>query len=576
MLIARLGVDAILSAMPAVHRENANMAAGEAEMAYIREASSMEAPHNLHIYRLKRRKSDTNGSVLLGICPNGIELYQEERNNSRKLMASFVWTNISKLSFEKKKFEISALTQKFTFYTNNDEKSKHLFHLCKQIHLFTQSVKERLAALRQRTEDERRSLGGSLQYTGGLHSGWEYLHKSGKSIDQRVSVISNTSSNTTSGIVSDRTVQSLDESDDDIHLETLVSSAPAESVESGMDSLTRSLSQLDAASLRSSQKSPAVGTIVTTPGTFPRKTTVSDTLDTDSDYVQVPYDRLGQFRLPEPTGGVAMETVTTVTPFCLAQSCQTADAEEAPPPPPAAPAAPRVVSVPAASAPPSTEAPARFITTKPMVTVFRAHVTPAVTQSARYAGVPARPRVTTAAAAPARPKPLSVHPEALLRSLSHEAGLVIGARRYDPWSRRRRPRHPLGRPGPGWPTVYINQVTRSQIEQFQRQLLSDADYVIYPLKDPAISRQEYVDARHCSLVAGGPPAGLPPPPPYRAPHTAAHYRSSPNVAGPYASTTLVPSTGRAIRLSLPAWRRTLAPLRRSLSGWMVCVAPNTT
>ena len=54
---------------------------------------------------------------------------------------------------------------------------------------------------------------GSLQYTGGLHSGWEYLHKSGKSIDQRVSVISNTSSNTTSGIVSDRTVQSLDESD---------------------------------------------------------------------------------------------------------------------------------------------------------------------------------------------------------------------------------------------------------------------------------------------------------------------------------------------------------------------------
>ena len=44
---------------------------------------------------------------------------------------------------------------------------------------------------------------------------------------------------------------------DDIHLETLVGSAPAESVESGMDSLTRSLSQLDAASLRSSQKSPA-------------------------------------------------------------------------------------------------------------------------------------------------------------------------------------------------------------------------------------------------------------------------------------------------------------------------------
>ena len=62
--------------MPAVHRDNADLARGEAELAYIREASSMEAPHNLHLYRLKRRKSDATGTVLLGICPNGIELYQ--------------------------------------------------------------------------------------------------------------------------------------------------------------------------------------------------------------------------------------------------------------------------------------------------------------------------------------------------------------------------------------------------------------------------------------------------------------------------------------------------------------------
>ena len=75
-LITRLGVDALLSAMPAAHRENTDMPPGEAEMAYIREASSMEAPHNLHLYRLKRRKSDPTGTVLLGICPNGIELYQ--------------------------------------------------------------------------------------------------------------------------------------------------------------------------------------------------------------------------------------------------------------------------------------------------------------------------------------------------------------------------------------------------------------------------------------------------------------------------------------------------------------------
>ena len=31
---------------------------------------------------------------------NGTFLLQEEKNNVRKLMASFVWTHISKLSFE--------------------------------------------------------------------------------------------------------------------------------------------------------------------------------------------------------------------------------------------------------------------------------------------------------------------------------------------------------------------------------------------------------------------------------------------------------------------------------------------
>lgn len=49
--------------------------------------------------------------------------------------------------------------------------------------------------------------------------------------DQRTSVISNTSSNTTSGIVSDR-VQSLDESEDDLEVEIMITSPPAPSVES--------------------------------------------------------------------------------------------------------------------------------------------------------------------------------------------------------------------------------------------------------------------------------------------------------------------------------------------------------
>jgi hypothetical protein len=41
-----------------------------------------------------------------------------------------------------------------------------------------------------------------------------------------------------------------------------------------------------------------------------------------------------------------------------------------------------------------------------------------------------------------------------------------------------------------------------QCEQYRQQLYSDVDYVIYPMKDPAISKQEYMDSKeasaHCS------------------------------------------------------------------------------
>jgi protein expanded len=100
--------------------------------------------------------------------------------------------------------------------------------------------------------------------------------------------------------------------------------------------------------------------------------------------------------------------------------------------------------------------------------------------------------------------------------------------------------------------VYTNQVTQSQIEQYKQQLYSDVDYVIYPMKDPALSRQEYMDAKQGSTLManfqqqhysshhhhhhfhGGFPAAMPqpPPPPYRSPtKSGVLYRSTPNVSG---------------------------------------------
>ena len=99
-------------------------------------------------------------------------------------------------------------------------------------------------------------------------------------------------------------------------------------------------------------------------------------------------------------------------------------------------------------------------------------------------------------------------------------------------------------------SVYTNQVTLSQIEQYKAQLNSDVDYVIYPLRDPAISKQEYMDAKQSQVIAqqihkqsqlqiqGGQhmynvhsSGNTQQVPPYRSPKLSPLYRSTPNVTG---------------------------------------------
>lgn len=63
-----------------LHRENHGLSNAEAELQYIREASSAEVSpltHNAHLYRLKHKKQEPgHGSVWLAICAKGIEIYE--------------------------------------------------------------------------------------------------------------------------------------------------------------------------------------------------------------------------------------------------------------------------------------------------------------------------------------------------------------------------------------------------------------------------------------------------------------------------------------------------------------------
>ncbi|KRT79266.1 FERM domain containing protein, partial [Oryctes borbonicus] len=190
---------AALRAIETAHRTHRGLPKTEARARFIAEACRLlQAPVNAHVFRLRASKTETApGSIVLAVCAKGLRVCPDNNPPS-----TFLWSSIAKLSFERKKFEIRTNHEKLTLYTTSDEKSRLLLALCKATHQFSMAVAPRLHEAKREEEERQR---------------WD--------CDQRVSVISSTSSNTTSGIVSDR-VHSEDE------LEIMITSPPAPSTES--------------------------------------------------------------------------------------------------------------------------------------------------------------------------------------------------------------------------------------------------------------------------------------------------------------------------------------------------------
>lgn len=205
--------DWVAAAMRACHREHRGLSKTDAEIRFIREVCLLPDTINSHRYRMKQSKSEPEpGTVWLLVTAKGIQILPD--NGS---VSSFIWSSIGKLSFDRKKFEIKTEEGKITLYSSSDEKCKYLFALCKETHQFSMKIAPKLNEILVKEEDERK-----LCY--GYSKSFNFQHNKSKN-EQRISVISTTSSNTTSGIVSDR-VQSEDE------LEIMIDSPPAPSTES--------------------------------------------------------------------------------------------------------------------------------------------------------------------------------------------------------------------------------------------------------------------------------------------------------------------------------------------------------
>lgn len=75
-MVKRRGENYIVNNIPVIHKDLQNVTKSEAELRFIREASMSPAAHNLHFYRLRKRKTDKSCNAWLGVCAKGIEIYE--------------------------------------------------------------------------------------------------------------------------------------------------------------------------------------------------------------------------------------------------------------------------------------------------------------------------------------------------------------------------------------------------------------------------------------------------------------------------------------------------------------------
>lgn len=248
-MVEKHGSAYLVENTPVVHRDLHSLPRSEAEWRFIKETSVSPAAHNLHFYRLKKKKTDKIFNAWLGICARGIEMYEDLDDGFKDLISTFLWPDIGKLTFDKKKFEIRSVGapagRKFTYYTESDVKSKFLLTLSRNTHMFQMAIQPKLMEIRHLEEEDKRRYRESYIYSDprDLVTNGPYRSnispRSKTAMGNRYSVISNASSNTTSGIASDKMTVSFEDSDD-VGREIMIDAPPISSMLLSTPSQTRS------------------------------------------------------------------------------------------------------------------------------------------------------------------------------------------------------------------------------------------------------------------------------------------------------------------------------------------------
>lgn len=157
-IVAKRGVNYLLCHGPKVHQELWGMSSRDATLLFIRESCRLEDVP-VTFYRLQKDKKEERGTALLGLTLRGMQVYQEV-NNMRQLLYDFPWSNVGRLTFLGKKFEIQPdglpSARKLVYYTGSSFRSRHLLLHLSSSHRVYLSLLPALKHLRQLEESEEK------------------------------------------------------------------------------------------------------------------------------------------------------------------------------------------------------------------------------------------------------------------------------------------------------------------------------------------------------------------------------------------------------------------------------------
>ncbi|KAM4691059.1 FERM domain-containing protein 6 isoform 2-T2 [Rhinophrynus dorsalis] len=157
-VIKKRGKDYILKHIPNIHRDQFALTVSEAHLMYIKESARLEDVA-VHYYRLYKDKRETDASLILGLTLRGIQIFQSTCDE-KQLLFDFPWTNVGKLVFVGKKFEILPdglpSARKLIYYTGCSMRSRHLLQLLSNSHRLYMNLQPVLRQVRKLEENEEK------------------------------------------------------------------------------------------------------------------------------------------------------------------------------------------------------------------------------------------------------------------------------------------------------------------------------------------------------------------------------------------------------------------------------------